>query len=184
MVLWNQDKIKAEGTFKAQYDLESLFWHHSANQFVSAHERGMFSIWTVPESEDGEMIQESYTPYGPFPCKPIRKVEWQDPYVVFSGGLPRASYGDKHSVSLLQGNSVQVVFEFTSKVLDFFIIPDHVNQRRFIFINNFSFYTLHSDCYILFFSYLYFTGNFVFMSILLKLIVHIYSLIHIKLCNI
>ena len=131
IVLWNQDKIKAEGTFKASHDLESLHWHHSANQFISAHERGMFSIWTVPEREDGEILVESYTPYGPFPCKPIRKVEWQDPFVVFSGGLPRASYGDKHAVSLLQGNSVQVVFEFTSKVLDFFIIPDHNDPREF-----------------------------------------------------
>ena len=41
IVLWNQDKIKAAGTFKASHDLESLFWHHSANQFISAHERGI-----------------------------------------------------------------------------------------------------------------------------------------------
>ena len=129
-MLWNQDKIKAEGTFKASHDLESLYWHQSANQFISAHERGMFSIWTVPDTEDGDILQESYTPYGPFPCKPIRKVEWPDPLVVFSGGLPRASYGDKHAVSLLQGNSVQVVFEFTSKVLDFLIIPDYQDSRE------------------------------------------------------
>eukprot|EP00795_Rhopilema_esculentum_P009139 gene9139-16801_t len=131
IVLWNQDKIKAEGTFKASHDLESLYWHHSANQFISAHERGMISIWTIQEAEDCEPIQESSTPYGPFPCKPIRKVEWQDPYVVFSGGLPRASYGDKHAISLLQGNTVQVVFEFTSKVIDFFVIKDAHDSSDF-----------------------------------------------------
>ena len=92
---------------------------------------GMISVWTVPDREDGEVIQETSTPYGPFPCKPIRKVEWQDPYVVFSGGLPRASYGDKHAVSLLQGNTVQVVFDFTSKVLDFFVIKDHNDSSKF-----------------------------------------------------
>jgi len=130
IVLWNQDKIKAEGTFKATHELEGFYWHHSASQFVSAHERGMFAIWTVPDTEDGDVLQDSYTPYGPFPCKPIRKVEWQDPFVVFSGGLPRASFGDKHAVSLFQGNAVQVVFEFTSKVLDFLVIPDHQNPRE------------------------------------------------------
>ena len=132
IVLWNQDKIKAEGTFKASYDLEGLYWHHTANQFISAHERGMIAIWTVPDTEDGDVVQDSYTPYGPFPCKPIRKVEWQDPFIVFSGGLPRASYGDKHAVTLFQGNSVQVVFDFTSKVVDFLIIPDYQHPSEYL----------------------------------------------------
>jgi len=36
--------------------------------------------------------------------------------------LPRASYGDKHSVSILEDNTVKVVLDFTSKVVDFFSI--------------------------------------------------------------
>ena len=82
------------------------------------------SIWTIPDSDSGDVIQETSTPYGPFPCKAIRKVEWHDPTVIFSGGLPRASYGDKHCVSILRGSSVQVVLDFTSKVVDFFTIKD------------------------------------------------------------
>ena len=49
--------------------------------------------------------------------------------VIFSGGLPRASYGDKNSVSILQGNTVQVVLDFTSKVIDFFSIKDPANLK-------------------------------------------------------
>ena len=124
IVLWNQDKIKAEGTFKASQDLEGLYWHSDATQFISAHEHGNLSIWSIPEKEYGETVQDCTTPYGPFPCKAIRKVEWHEPYVIFSGGLPRASYGDKHAVSLMTGGTPQVVFDFTSNVIDFFTVKD------------------------------------------------------------
>jgi len=33
--------------------------------------------------------------------------------------MPRASYGDKHTVSIMQGQSNHVVLDFTSKVIDF-----------------------------------------------------------------
>ncbi|VDH99093.1 lethal(2) giant larvae protein [Mytilus galloprovincialis] len=36
----------------------------------------------------------------------------------FSGGMPRASYGDKHTISVMEGSN-HVVFDFTSKVIDF-----------------------------------------------------------------
>lgn len=48
----------------------------------------------------------------------------------FSGGMPRASYGDRHCVSLIQDanlveggdNTPQVAFDFTSRVVDFFTV--------------------------------------------------------------
>jgi len=47
----------------------------------------------------------------------------RDPYTIFSGGMPRASYGDRHTISVMQGNSNNhVVFDFTSKVVDFVVI--------------------------------------------------------------
>lgn len=124
IVLWNQDKIKAEGTFVSSQDVESVSWNPNCRQFISAHEHGSLSVWNIPDNEDADVVQETSTPFGPFPCKAIRKVEWHDPTVIFSGGLPRASYGDKHCVSILQGNTVQVVLDFTSKVIDFFSIRD------------------------------------------------------------
>lgn len=41
--------------------------------------------------------------------------------VVFSGGMPRASYGDRHCVSVLQATSL-VTLDFTSRVIDFFTV--------------------------------------------------------------
>ena len=48
----------------------------------------------------------------------------------FSGGMPRASYGDRHCVCLIQDanlvdggdNTPQVAFDFTSRVVDFFTV--------------------------------------------------------------
>lgn len=43
------------------------------------------------------------------------------PYIIFQGGMPRASYGDRHSISVVHG-SQQTAFDFTSRVIDFFVI--------------------------------------------------------------
>lgn len=50
--------------------------------------------------------------------------------MVFSGGMPRASYGDHHTVTAMHGTR-HVVFDFTSKVVDFFTIcsADEVDVR-------------------------------------------------------
>lgn len=41
--------------------------------------------------------------------------------MVFSGGMPRASHGDHHTVTVMHGTK-HVVYDFTSKVVDFFTI--------------------------------------------------------------
>jgi len=48
---------------------------------------------------------------------------------IFAGGMPRASYGDRHTVSVLHGEK-HVVFDFSSKVIDFFVICDADRRRR------------------------------------------------------
>ncbi|KAH0629490.1 hypothetical protein JD844_011587 [Phrynosoma platyrhinos] len=45
------------------------------------------------------------------------------PYIIFQGGMPRASYGDRHSISVVYGNR-QTAFDFTSRVIDFFVIAN------------------------------------------------------------
>jgi len=44
-----------------------------------------------------------------------------DAFIVFSGGMPRASYGDRHTVSVVHGDS-HVVFDLTSEVVDFIVL--------------------------------------------------------------
>ena len=41
--------------------------------------------------------------------------------MIFSGGMPRANYGDRHTVSVWQGTN-QIVFDFTSRVIDFIVL--------------------------------------------------------------
>jgi lethal(2) giant larvae protein len=41
--------------------------------------------------------------------------------VVFGGGMPRASYSDRHTVTIMKGDK-HVVFDFTSRVIDFVTI--------------------------------------------------------------
>lgn len=48
------------------------------------------------------------------------------PLVLFSGGMPRASYGDRHCLTILQ-DSTHVTLDFTSRVIDFFTI--HCTDR-------------------------------------------------------
>ena len=47
----------------------------------------------------------------------------RDAFTIFSGGMPRASYGDRHTVSVQQGPK-HTVFDFTSKVVDFVVLSD------------------------------------------------------------
>ena len=45
-------------------------------------------------------------------------------YSIFSGGMPRASYGDKFTVTVMKGEEKHSVFDLTSKISDFLMITD------------------------------------------------------------
>lgn len=49
----------------------------------------------------------------------------RDDFIIFSGGMPRANCSDKNTVAVLNGDGKQVVFDFTSKIVDFFTISDN-----------------------------------------------------------
>lgn len=56
---------------------------------------------------------------------------FSDDFVIFSGGMPRASYNDKNTVSIIQGtpeNGKHHVLDFTSKVIDFLVIAPRNND--------------------------------------------------------
>lgn len=42
---------------------------------------------------------------------------------MFSGGMPRASYGDRHCITVIHGKS-HVALDFTSRIIDFFVIRE------------------------------------------------------------
>ncbi|XP_016911154.1 lethal(2) giant larvae protein homolog 1 isoform X2 [Apis cerana] len=130
MVLWNKATPGAQQlmglfsrtqTFVSTQQLESVHWV-SETRFVSSHNDGSYAFW----SDSSDSMLESTTLYGPFPCKAITKIlvyptaELKE-LVLFSGGMQRASYGDRHTITVMVKGK-HVVFDFTSKVIDFFTV--------------------------------------------------------------
>uniref|UniRef100_A0A669QCX9 LLGL scribble cell polarity complex component 1 n=1 Tax=Phasianus colchicus TaxID=9054 RepID=A0A669QCX9_PHACC len=119
VVLWDQSTRTVQHLFLGN-QLESLAWEHSGKNIASSHSDGGYMVWAVGGS--GQRTQQPITatvPYGPFPCKAISKILWRtcesgNPFIIFSGGMPRASYGDRHCVSVLQGQRLATL-DFTSR---------------------------------------------------------------------
>lgn len=54
------------------------------------------------------------------------------PFLLFSGGMPRASYGDRHCITVIH-NKAHVALDFTSRIIDFFVIrdgPQHQGRKN------------------------------------------------------
>ncbi|XP_064820762.1 lethal(2) giant larvae protein homolog 1-like [Oncorhynchus masou masou] len=134
VVLWDLSTRNAEHMFLGKQQLESLVWERSGSSFVSSHSDGGYSVWAVASGNTyTHQPVSSSIPYGPFPCKAINKILWRTiqsggPVVLYSGGMPRASYGDRHCVTIQQDKQ-HVTLDFTSRVIDFFTVhttdPEH-----------------------------------------------------------
>ncbi|XP_040437511.1 LLGL scribble cell polarity complex component 2 isoform X2 [Falco naumanni] len=126
IVLWDLQSNKVTHHFLGSQQLENLYWQRDGSKFISCHYDGSYTQWPLSSDNRQHEPLENIVPYGPFPCKAISKIYWQTtkngiPYIIFQGGMPRASYGDRHSISVVHG-SQQTAFDFTSRVIDFFII--------------------------------------------------------------
>ncbi|XP_028912908.1 LLGL scribble cell polarity complex component 2 isoform X2 [Ornithorhynchus anatinus] len=126
MVVWDLAENRPIQHFLGS-QLESVCWQRDGRLIVSCHSDGSYSLWPL-SSADGPSPEplESRVPYGPFPCKAISKIFWLTtkkglPFVLFQGGLPRASYGDRHSISVLHDGQ-QTAFDFTSRIIDFTVL--------------------------------------------------------------
>ncbi|XP_076673089.1 LLGL domain-containing protein l(2)gl isoform X3 [Andrena cerasifolii] len=129
MVLWNKATPGAQQTFISTQQLESVHWV-SETRFVSSHNDGSYAFW----SPGSDSMLESTTLYGPFPCKAVSKIlvyptAEHGELVLFSGGMQRASYGDRHTITVMTKEK-HVVFDFTSKVIDFFTVFPKLEDGR------------------------------------------------------
>ena len=96
---------------------------------MTGHNDGSFVIW---DPATGEQREPPSTPYGPYPCKAINKIHTREAaeegsWSIFSGGMPRASYGDKFTVSVMRSvndEEQHSVFDLSSKVIDW-VVTDH-----------------------------------------------------------
>ena len=126
--------------------LESAAFYQSGECVATAHSDGSFILWDLVVSPNSNSISQQEQPaapssggvtaaiaspanivYGPYPCKAVSKCvvktcRNEQPFVIFSGGCPRVNYSDKISISVIQGDSAHVCFDFTSKIVDFLTI--------------------------------------------------------------
>uniref|UniRef100_A0A8C9Y6H4 LLGL scribble cell polarity complex component 1 n=1 Tax=Sander lucioperca TaxID=283035 RepID=A0A8C9Y6H4_SANLU len=136
VVLWDLSTRHTEQLFLGKQQLESLVWERSGNLFVSSHNDGGYSVWAVTNGNIYSHQPVSSTiPYGPFPCKAINKILWRttqtgSPVLLYSGGMPRASYGDRHCLTIQQDKH-HVTFDFTSRVIDFFTVHSIDQEKEF-----------------------------------------------------
>uniref|UniRef100_A0A8C5KEM7 LLGL1 scribble cell polarity complex component n=1 Tax=Jaculus jaculus TaxID=51337 RepID=A0A8C5KEM7_JACJA len=127
LVIWSQTSQCVDHVFLGNQQLESLCWGRGGSTIISSHSDGSYAIWST-DAGSPQTLQPTVatTPYGPFPCKAINKILWRScelggHYIIFSGGMPRASYGDRHCVSVLRAETL-VTLDFTSRIIDFFTV--------------------------------------------------------------
>ncbi|XP_006886435.1 PREDICTED: lethal(2) giant larvae protein homolog 2 [Elephantulus edwardii] len=127
-VIWDLQSSCVLYYFLSSQQLESASWQRDGRLIVSCHSNGSYCQW--PVSGDAQQLEplSNCVPYGPFPCKAITKIFWLTtkkglPFTIFQGGVPRASYGDRHCISVVHG-SQQTAFDFTSRVIDFTVLTE------------------------------------------------------------
>ncbi|CAO2643423.1 Lethal(2) giant larvae protein homolog 1 [Lemmus lemmus] len=136
LVIWSQATHCVDHVFLGNQQLESLCWGRGGSTVISSHSDGSYAIWST-DTDSPPALQPTIvtTPYGPFPCKAINKILWRscesgDHFIIFSGGMPRASYGDRHCVSVLRAETL-VTLDFTSRVIDFFTVHSTQPEDEF-----------------------------------------------------
>ncbi|XP_032473203.1 LLGL scribble cell polarity complex component 2 isoform X1 [Phocoena sinus] len=126
VVIWDLQGSCVLCHFLSSQQLESVCWQRDGHLIVSCHSDGSYCQWPVSSDTLQPEPLRSCVPYGPFPCKAITKIFWLTtkqglPFTIFQGGMPRASYGDRHCISVIH-NGQQTAFDFTSRVIDFTVL--------------------------------------------------------------
>uniref|UniRef100_A0A8R1TTH3 LLGL domain-containing protein n=1 Tax=Onchocerca volvulus TaxID=6282 RepID=A0A8R1TTH3_ONCVO len=114
-----------------QQAITSLAWHVNGEYFICSHSDGSLGTWKI---HCVEPMEQSVIPFGPFPCTSINKVRWicasshPLPIKLYTGGMPRASYGDRYTLTAMREGRM-VVFDFGSAVVDFIVVPSLQSQK-------------------------------------------------------
>nr|XP_040222509.2 lethal(2) giant larvae protein [Anopheles coluzzii]XP_040222510.2 lethal(2) giant larvae protein [Anopheles coluzzii]XP_040222511.2 lethal(2) giant larvae protein [Anopheles coluzzii]XP_049463038.1 lethal(2) giant larvae protein [Anopheles coluzzii]XP_049463040.1 lethal(2) giant larvae protein [Anopheles coluzzii] len=133
-VLWDLETASVKQSFISPGHGQSvgLFIAQDATQFTWYHADGSFATWDLDSPIPPE--NQKYVPYGPDPCKAIDRLirghRGRCELVVFSGGMPRSAYGEHQCVSVHCKDGTKVAFDFTSKVIDFFVTFNDVRPEQ------------------------------------------------------
>uniref|UniRef100_A0A8C5HTH5 LLGL scribble cell polarity complex component 2 n=1 Tax=Gouania willdenowi TaxID=441366 RepID=A0A8C5HTH5_GOUWI len=136
MVIWDLEKQCAMQHIPATQQLESVWWTEDGEYIISSHSDGSYCRWMVGGEDMNDDEEKSDIPYGHFPCKAISKIvqlptEGGPPFLLFSGGMPRASYGDRHCITVIHGKT-HVALDFTSRIIDFFYPAAHKDPSALV----------------------------------------------------
>nr|XP_058140709.1 LLGL scribble cell polarity complex component 2 isoform X1 [Dasypus novemcinctus] len=128
LVIWDLQGGRVLAHFLSSQQLENVCWQRDGRLIVSCHSDGSYCQWPVSGDTPHPEPLTSSVPYGPFPCKAITKIFWLTtkkglPFTIFQGGMPRASYGDRHCVSVAHDGQ-QTAFDFTSRIIDFAVLAE------------------------------------------------------------
>uniref|UniRef100_A0A7N5ZWH5 LLGL scribble cell polarity complex component 2 n=1 Tax=Anabas testudineus TaxID=64144 RepID=A0A7N5ZWH5_ANATE len=110
------------------YLLCIVWWTDDGSYILSSHSDGSYCQWIVGREDVNEEEEKSDIPYGeeekPSTAQSSVAVgkKWP-PFLLFSGGMPRASYGDRHCITVIHSKT-HVALDFTSRIIDFFVIKD------------------------------------------------------------
>uniref|UniRef100_A0A671VIM0 LLGL scribble cell polarity complex component 2 n=1 Tax=Sparus aurata TaxID=8175 RepID=A0A671VIM0_SPAAU len=126
MVIWDLEKQCS--VLDKQLITSIVWWTEDGGYILSSHSDGSYCRWMVGGEDENEEEEKSDIPYGHFPCKAISKIvqlptEEGPPFLLFSGGMPRASYGDRHCITVIHSKT-HIALDFTSRIIDFFVIRD------------------------------------------------------------
>lgn len=133
-MLWDLEGNALVRSFIAPGHGQSVGLYVSADskQFTWYHADGSYATWSVVESTPPK--DQHFVPYGPDPCKSINELvkgrRGKHDIVIFSGGMPRSAYGERQCVSVHSADGTKVCFDFTSKVIDFFVTFDDENPDQ------------------------------------------------------
>ncbi|XP_062936615.1 LLGL scribble cell polarity complex component 2 isoform X4 [Cynocephalus volans] len=135
VVIWDLQGSRVLYHFLSGQQLENVCWQRDGRLIVSCHSDGSYCQWPVSSDAQQPEPLRSHVPYGPFPCKAITKIFWLttrlgSSFTIFQGGMPRASYGDRHCISVVH-NSQQTAFDFTSRVIDFTVLAEAAPAAAF-----------------------------------------------------
>ncbi|XP_001654112.2 protein lethal(2) giant larvae [Aedes aegypti] len=139
-VLWDLDACNVKQSFISPGHGQSvgLYISPCGTQFTWYHGDGSFATWDLDSAIPPE--NQKYVPYGPDPCKAIDRLirgkRGLCELVVFSGGMPRSAYGEHQCVSVHCRDGTKVAFDFTSKVIDFFVTfnDEHPEQAEVLVV--------------------------------------------------
>ncbi|GMT36396.1 hypothetical protein PFISCL1PPCAC_27693, partial [Pristionchus fissidentatus] len=107
-------------------------WCSDGTNFMLAHIDGGYSTWNSQEGI-GQQNMGPQILFGPFPCTPVNKIfnraTKMGDTLIFSGGLPRLSYGDRYTLTLKRGSRV-CVFDFSSPLIDFALVSETNDYKK------------------------------------------------------